>query len=203
MMDFIVKLLALEKSTADAGYVLKFNNDPSARGVVRRTSIHIMSNTTWIFATGSPKKPKSSYLSIKDHRDTISKIDKLRNKISQYNDVDWNLVAKDLVRFDVETKEMFGLMNSTFILFYLFRVHELLTMLPNNSESMIKFAKLLKKLGQLDRYNDLFDKNVSPYLFVDKVNLPTVLLRIVLDYSELSIYNPDDVAIISERIESL
>jgi hypothetical protein len=49
-------------------------------------------------------------------------------------------------------------------------------------------------------YNKLFDGNVSLELLNEEIDIPLDLLKIIVDYSHLSIYDPDDVSLVFNKI---
>jgi hypothetical protein len=110
--------------------------------------------------------------------------------------VDWNKTIRKLFIFTFEELQGLKLMNRRFRLFYFLRVHELLTF-GSDEKSMIDFYNLVKTLGDLECYNQLFVGNI-PLELVDTY-VPRDVAKIILDYSNLSIYDPDDILLIGGR----
>ena len=62
---------------------------------------------------------------------------------------------------------------------------------------LAELGKLIERLGITDRYTKLF---VSPIKVEMVEHLPPVLANIVVDYTSLSCFDPDDVDEIFRRI---
>jgi hypothetical protein len=126
---------------------------------------------------------------------------KCRKKFVQAStDVKQGLIER-LVTFDEESTKRLCLINRRFLLFYLFRVHELVIMLENKT-LLAKFNQLLSSLNAVDEYNQLFLPSFSlEELETMLVNVPRDLTNIILGYSNLSIHDPVDVNLVFNKIK--
>jgi hypothetical protein len=120
-------------------------------------------------------------------------------EISPNKNVDWDKIARYLIDIDDTMMEKMCLSNRRFRFFYFFLVHELFSLLPSDNEMVLKeFSQFLKKIGDLESYNNLFLGNIS--LNSSTIDIPLDLIKIIIDYTRLSIYNPDDVGIIFNKL---
>jgi hypothetical protein len=96
-------------------------------------------------------------------------------------------------------------------LFYFFRVYEIISLIVDNVDNASittnvsdEFWQLLKKLGDLDDYNQLFISEIKLNWLCKLIelikNIPRDLVKLIIDYCQPSIYICEDLDLISDRI---
>jgi hypothetical protein len=198
MRLILVKLLALERSLTIAAGEAAWN-----------VAWYAAWDTAWD-ATGDvaknvAKKGKTpeevanlACLSIMNSYDKIlSSVDNLGTNIRHKENLDWNKTLIKLITFDDEGFAKLGLTNHRFKLFYFLRVHEIFSMLGND-ELLTNFHQLLERTGDLECYNKLFLTDI-PLELVETI-VPRDVARIILAYSDSSVYNNNDVNTITSKL---
>jgi hypothetical protein len=115
-------------------------------------------------------------------------------------------VVRLLITFDDDQLKKLSLMNKRFRLFYFFRVHEIISLVGDSKILLQELNQLLKKLGDLDEYNQLFVININLeklYALDELVNIPRDLVKIIIDYCHLFIDDDQDVNLISRKLVDL
>jgi hypothetical protein len=131
----------------------------------------------------------------------LSAIDDEGSVIRPDKNADWSKILRRLITFDDEVVKKLGLMNHHFRFFYFLRVHEIFSLLPTKDyEGLITdFYQLLKKTGDLECYNQLFLTDIS--LEFVETSIPRDVAKIILDYSNLSIHDPDDIVLVHNKLK--
>jgi hypothetical protein len=163
-------------------------------------------DVAWDAARGVAKQGKNQEESVDvvclsvmcNYNKILSAIDNKGSVIKPKENVDWGKILRKLITFNVLSSKKLGLMNHRFKLFYFLRVHEIFSTLAENEELMIDFYRLLETIGDLKCYNQLFLTDIP--LTMMETNVPIDVAKIILDYSNLSIHNPNDVDKVMQRL---
>jgi hypothetical protein len=131
----------------------------------------------------------------------LSFVVNLGTKIQPNENINWSKALRRLITFNGKTMKELGLMNRRFRFFYFFRVHELFSLLEENEQLITDFYKLVQTIGDLECYNELFITNISLELIDEETNIPRDVAKIILDYSNFSVHNPDDVVLVHNKIK--
>jgi hypothetical protein len=159
-------------------------------------------NEVWNKAWGQKKSGKSLDKIVDSiHSSVINNYDKIISEIdnshsliseSRFSNIDYSQVMRKLIAFDKSLESL----NNRFLLFYLFRVHEILALLQNE-EVMKEFDTLVYTLGIFNEYSNLFKSRIKLNELRQLVDIPINLVSIIHDYSDLSIYDRFDVSIVA------
>jgi hypothetical protein len=136
---------------------------------------------------------------IKHYDEFLSAADKFNFVLEK--EVDLSRVLHSLILYDETDFVHLKSMNRKFLLFYVFRVQELITMLP---EYIVYYTRLfnqfLNNLGIFNDYKKLFESVIKLNDLRDTINLPLDLVKIIHNYSDLTIYSNVDKNIVSTKI---
>jgi hypothetical protein len=139
---------------------------------------------------------------MKNYDKIFNIVDNLSNKIN---------IALRLITFDNDKLKKLKLMDKRLRLFYFFRVYEIISLIVDNVDNASittnvsdEFWQLLKKLGDLDDYNQLFISEIKLNWLCKLIelikNIPRDLVKLIIDYCQPSIYICEDLDLISDRI---
>jgi hypothetical protein len=207
MRSILVKLLALENSLAlvaatdEAEYKVWYTTNSVTWDLAWNVSFNAARDAAKLGKSPKELSNQTCASVMKNYNNILSSIDNIGCMIKFRENFNLVTSLRRLVTFDDEAIKKLGLMNHRFRLFYLFRVHELLSLLKNNREKlMTDFYNLVKKLGDLKCYNKLFVSNIPLEMVENVTSISRDVVKVILDYSELSIYEPGDVVFISNKI---
>lgn len=121
-------------------------------------------------------------------------------------------MARQLIAFDDDDIKKLFFINKPFRLFYFFTIHEIISIIREinidncaqdieQPKLLTEFYELLNKLGDLQDYNHLFvETTVHRITRSERLNeltmnikIPSDVMKIIITYCRLSIYNTDDV----------
>ena len=153
-------------------------------------------------------------LSVMNNYDKILEaIDKLDSVIEPKKGMNPIDVARRLITFNDDQMKKLVLMNKRFRLFYFFRVHEIISLINDDQDDDVErslllneFNELLKKIGDLATYNQLFVSDIkleSLDGLSTIINIPRDMIKIMISYCHLSIHNTYDLNDIFDKIISL
>jgi hypothetical protein len=172
-------------------------------------TMEVARNVAWYGAWCEAKRGKSleeatelaCLFVMTDYDKIFSAIDNLGAKIQSKENLDWSNILRGLITFDDEALKKLDLMNRRFKFFYFLRVHELFSIFARDERLIVDFYKLVQKVGDLECYNRLFVADIPLKSIKEETNIPRDVVKIILDYSNLSIHCPDDVALVSNKIK--
>jgi hypothetical protein len=207
MRLILVKLLVLERSLTIAWDVAGDVAVDAARRVAWDTARHAtwdaVGNAARDVAKGKTTEEIANVACLSvmcNYNKILSAIDNKGSLIRPDKNADWSKILRRLITFDDEAMKKLGLMNHRFRIFYLFRVHELFSLLEENKQLIADFYKLVQTIGDLECYNELFITNIPLTLIESGANIPRDVAKIILDYSNFSVHNPDDVVLVHNKI---
>jgi hypothetical protein len=159
------------------------NLDNIALSDIVDTNIEALLETCFNFFTHESLLDDVSLM--KEYDFILSGIGEL-NRIELGKNVDLNKVLKNLIN-SVDTKE-FEKIDHRFRLFYLLRIHELISL---NESLMNNFHQLVEELVGLKIYNELFLPSFSlDHLLINMpLDVSYDLVKIIFNYSHLSIHD--------------
>jgi hypothetical protein len=154
-----------------------------------------------------------------DYNKIFTAIDNLGSAIQPKEGMNPINVTRRLIKFDDMELERLSLMNRRFRFFYFLKVHEIISSTPLGDDNsnvekdllLNEFNHLLKKLGDLDEYNQLFESDITVDRleesttihgnnFLGKNNFPRDLTKLIVNYCQLSIEIADDLNLIFNKI---
>jgi hypothetical protein len=125
-------------------------------------------------------------------------------------------VTRQLITFNDDEVGKLMLVGRQIRLFYFFKVHEIIYLSSlakvddiNNDKDrcvlLYEFNQLLKKLGDFDIYSQFFVSDITldslDVLMTNKIDICDIV-KIIINYSHLSIYNESDFTLIFNKIIS-
>jgi prefoldin subunit 5 len=131
------------------------------------------------------------------------------HKLIPFEEIDCIKVIETLLTFDETELEKLMLVNRQFRLFYFLKVHELIVLIAApvtvSTELVDRLNVLMKKVDDYETYNQLFNNDTEKLRQLDELILsitiiPRDIVKIIVDYSHLSIYCAHDQDLILNKI---
>lgn len=142
---------------------------------------------------------------MKNYNKISSAIIQLGKNIKIREKINPSKIIRQLITFNKDQLKKLSTMSKRFRLFIFFQIQQIISLVDKidnsqNKDDLIEFYDMLKRIGDFRVYSELFESDITLDMLTFIIDIPRELIKLIISYIHLSIYDGDDLNFILNKI---